>query len=269
MLGGKWRRELEGEVRRLGRELEELRRALPLQARELRDWASKVVEESLSKAAAMARETYGSELEDLRRRVEVLEAKAEAIGRQLQLSGMSRRERGAQALTEGLRWQREVREWVEGLVPPLERRLEGASPIYPGRVRVYYSEERGEPDLYVAAGADVFAVIACRAYSLGGSTLSRSIPPEAVRPELREARRWDAPLILAVKNTLTGAIWIHPLQGPFEGVHTPTWLAKPKAAGEATPERAREHLFQCLLRAVDRLISKRRGERVLPLWHPP
>jgi len=266
MLGGKWKRELEGEVRRLGRELEELRRALPLQ---LRDWVKKAVEERLSEMGREARAAYGSEVEDLGRRVGVLEAKVEAIGRQLQLSCMSRRERGAQALTEGLRWQREVRGWVEELVPLLEQRLEGACPIYPGRVRVHYSEERGEPDIVLAAGADVFAVVACRAYSLGGSTLSRSISPEDVRPELWEAKRRDTFLILVVRNTSMGAVWISYFQGSFEKVHTPTWLAKPEYAREATPERAREYLYHFLVRGLDRLISKRRGEEVPSLWFSP
>jgi hypothetical protein len=259
MLWGKRKRGLEEQVRSLREGLAELKNTLPLQVRELED---RRLEEKLTDVVRGVRKVE-AEIEELRSAMDLLKSRVEAIARQINLTSLSAQERGRLVVDEGLEWQREVKRCIDSMRPELQRLLD-RSREYSGKVlRVIYSDKRGEPDIVLSADADIFAVIACRALSLGGSTLVRKIYPADVRPELWCAKRYGAWLVLAVKNKLTGGVWFYgevPQVFEEDGGKTPVELAKP-LGGDSwyAPERARDDLYRILWRALSFRLERQRA----------
>ncbi|MEM3159467.1 MAG: hypothetical protein QXJ74_01655 [Nitrososphaera sp.] len=99
-------------------------------------------------------------------------------------------------------------------------------------VRVGYG--KGVPDFRVMKdgdGDELMAVIACKAFTLSESgTKQRRIGKADVAAELKYARSKKAPLVLAVKNLVTGQWWMHWVtageQQEFDGISTPVILAE-------------------------------------------
>jgi hypothetical protein len=99
-------------------------------------------------------------------------------------------------------------------------------------VRVGYG--KGVPDFRVIKegnGEELMAVIACKAFTLSeAGTKQRRVGKADVEAELKYAKSKKMPLVLAVKNLVTGRWWMHwvPVgeQQEFNGISTPVILAE-------------------------------------------
>lgn len=94
------------------------------------------------------------------------------------------------------------------------------------------SNYSGGPDEIVKNNNDdKEAVFACRGHSLSeGGTKQRRISRDEIKAEFDYARRKKIPLIIAVKNLLTGKWWMYWVSAEeledFEGISTPVILAE-------------------------------------------
>jgi hypothetical protein len=90
---------------------------------------------------------------------------------------------------------------------------------------------RGIPDFKVIKNDKLVVVIACKAFSLSeGGTKQRRIDRNDILAEFLYAKQKKVPLVLAVKNLITGRWWMHWVSaeevGEFEGISTPVILGE-------------------------------------------
>lgn len=95
--------------------------------------------------------------------------------------------------------------------------------------RVGYN--KGIPDFKVLKNDKLAVVIACKAFSLSeGGTKQRRIDRDDILAEFLYAKQKKVPLVLSVKNLITGRWWMHwvPAEeiGEFEGLSTPVILGE-------------------------------------------
>ncbi|MEM2760924.1 MAG: hypothetical protein QXU32_10960 [Nitrososphaerales archaeon] len=105
------------------------------------------------------------------------------------------------------------------------------------------SNYSGGPDEIVKYNDNKEAVFACRGHSLSeDGTKQRRISRDEIKAEFDYARRKKIPLIIAVKNLLTGKWWMHWVSAEeledFEGISTPVILAEDSAEAIRTLEES-------------------------------
>jgi tetratricopeptide (TPR) repeat protein len=209
----------------------------------------KVVKEVVSKANVMGREAKAL-LEDARKRSGELGLAAARLGDALQR--LNEKEEALDLLRSQLEVPQDARDdQTDAVAAQLGSRLtseDGRANRLKGleaqkeladmvrgwglSVRVGYG--KGVPDFRVIKegnGEELMAVIACKAFTLSeAGTKQRRIGKADVAAELKYAKSKKVPLVLAVKNLVTGQWWMHwvPVgeQQEFDGISTPVILAE-------------------------------------------
>jgi hypothetical protein len=105
----------------------------------------------------------------------------------------------------------------------------------------------------VVNGNGPVAVVACKAYTLSPArTKQRTISQDDIQAEYRHAKQKKVPLVIAVKNFLTGEWWMHWVSvdqlEEFSGIPTPVNLAE-------DGEDARKFLRQSVQSVKEKLQS--------------
>lgn len=104
-------------------------------------------------------------------------------------------------------------------------------------IKVIMGYNKEKPDIIVTSDdGQVAAIIACKSYTLcevGGSAKQRSIAKSDILAEYRYAKKKDLPLVIAVKNLVTGRWWMKWISAEelkeFETVTTPVILTEDSA----------------------------------------